>query len=90
MTLPHPQSAAARELVVAVSPFEEPNPAIVIAAERAGSLGLLDLGRDPGAARRAFAELARRLEGGGGRRYGVRVPPGCATGPGELPPEVDT
>ncbi|MGE7384800.1 SDR family NAD(P)-dependent oxidoreductase [Streptomyces sp. NPDC004126] len=97
MTHPHPQSAAARELVVAVSPFEEPNPAIVTAAERAGSLGLLDLGRDPDAARRAFAELARRLEGGGGGaggggagRYGVRVPPGCATGPGELPPAVDT
>lgn len=97
MTLPHPQSAAARELVVAVTPFEEPNPAVVTAAERAGSLGLLDLGRDPVAARRAFAELARRAAGGGGAggggggfRYGVRVPPGCPTGPGELPPEVDT
>lgn len=96
MTLPHPQSAAARELVVAVSPFEEPNPALVTAAERAGSLGLLDLGRDPAAARRAFAELARRTGSGGGSGgsggggYGVRVPPGCPTGPGGLPPEVDT
>ncbi|MFD9407653.1 SDR family NAD(P)-dependent oxidoreductase [Streptomyces sp. NPDC059989] len=87
---PHPpQSAAAtRDLVVAVSPFEEPHPRIVTAAERAGALGLLDLGRDASAARRAFAELARRLGEGG--RYGVRVPVGCPTGPGELPSAVDT
>ncbi|MFZ3551020.1 SDR family NAD(P)-dependent oxidoreductase [Streptomyces sp. 4.24] len=74
-------------MVVAVSPFEEPNPRIVAAAERAGALGLLDLGRDEGAARRAVAELARRLTG---RPYGVRVPAGCPTGPRDLPAEVDT
>ncbi|MFG2875641.1 SDR family NAD(P)-dependent oxidoreductase [Streptomyces sp. NPDC048337] len=88
MTPQPPQSApAARDLVVAVSPFEEPHPRIVTAAERAGALGLLDLGRDAAAARRAFAELARRLGDG---RYGVRVPVGCPTGPGELPPAVNT
>lgn len=87
MRRPGRLDAADRDLVVAVSPFGEPNPRIVIAAERAGSLGLLDLGRDAGAARRAFAELARRLSGG---RYGVRVPEGCPVGPQELPPEVDT
>ncbi|WP_260610876.1 type I polyketide synthase, partial [Streptomyces sp. WAC06614] len=75
-----------RDLVVALGPFEEPQPRIVTAAERAGSLGLLDLGRDPAAARRAFAELARRL----GRRYGVRVPAGCPLGPDDLPAGVDT
>ncbi|MCY0925397.1 SDR family NAD(P)-dependent oxidoreductase [Streptomyces sp. H27-H1] len=79
--------ATDRDLVVAVSPFEEPNPRIVTAAERAGALGLLDLGRDAGAARRAMAEVARRLGAG---RYGVRVPAGCPIGPGELAPEVDT
>ncbi|MFD8982196.1 SDR family NAD(P)-dependent oxidoreductase [Streptomyces sp. NPDC059564] len=90
---PSPQSAAARDLVVALTPFEEPNPRITAAAERAGALGLLDLGRDPGAARAAFAELGRRLgagRGDGGPRYGVRVPAGCPLGPGEPPPEVDT
>ncbi|MFI7354121.1 SDR family NAD(P)-dependent oxidoreductase [Streptomyces avidinii] len=85
---PHPQPAVTRDLVVAVSPFEEPHPAVVTAAERAGALGLLDLGRDPGAARRAFAELDRRL--GSRARYGVRVPAGCPFGPAELPAAVDT
>ncbi|MFI1646749.1 SDR family NAD(P)-dependent oxidoreductase [Streptomyces avidinii] len=85
---PHPQPAVTRDLVVAVSPFEEPYPAVVTAAERAGALGLLDLGRDPGAARRAFAELGRRL--GSSARYGVRVPAGCPLGPAELPAAVDT
>ncbi|MFI5640625.1 SDR family NAD(P)-dependent oxidoreductase [Streptomyces goshikiensis] len=88
MTPQPPRSAPARDLVVAVSPFEEPQPRIVTAAERAGALGLLDLGRDPAAARAAFAELARRL--GAGRPYGVRVPWGCPLGPGDLPAEVDT
>ncbi|MFE6082841.1 SDR family NAD(P)-dependent oxidoreductase [Streptomyces virginiae] len=85
---PHPQPAATRDLVVAVSPFEEPHPAVVTAAERAGALGLLDLGRDADAARRGVAELGRRLAGGA--RYGVRVPAGCPLGPGELPAAVDT
>ncbi|MFG2981182.1 SDR family NAD(P)-dependent oxidoreductase [Streptomyces sp. NPDC048258] len=85
---PQPPQSATRDLVVAVSPFEEPHPRIVTAAERAGALGLLDLGRDPDAARRAFTELARRL--GGDRRYGVRVPAGCPLGPEELPAAVDT
>ncbi|MEY2226436.1 SDR family NAD(P)-dependent oxidoreductase [Streptomyces sp. BF23-19] len=85
---PHPQPAATRDLVVAVSPFEEPHPAVVTAAERAGALGLLDLGRDADAARRGFAELGRRLAGGA--RYGVRVPTGCPLGPEELPAAVDT
>ncbi|MFE3560488.1 beta-ketoacyl synthase N-terminal-like domain-containing protein, partial [Streptomyces sp. NPDC059193] len=85
---PHPpQSAAARDLVVAVTPFEEPQPRIVTAAERAGALGLLDLGRDPAAARRAFAELAHRLGGrggggGGGGGGGTGMGTGTDTGMG--------
>lgn len=89
MTPQPPQCAATRDLVVAVSPFEEPRPGIVTAAERAGALGLLDLGRDASAARRGFAELDRRLGSGAGS-YGVRVPAGCPLGPGELPAAVDT
>uniref|UniRef100_UPI00068C2EEA type I polyketide synthase n=1 Tax=Streptomyces sp. NRRL F-2580 TaxID=1463841 RepID=UPI00068C2EEA len=88
MTPHSPQSAATRDLVVAVSPFEEPCPAVVTAAERAGALGLLDLGRDANAARSGLAESGRRLGSSG--RYGVRVPAGCPLGPEELPAEVDT
>ncbi|MER5934880.1 SDR family NAD(P)-dependent oxidoreductase [Streptomyces sp. NPDC002054] len=92
--MPQPaQSAAAapttpaRDRVIALSPFTEPGPGLVITAERAGSLGLLDLGRDPAAAHRALADLARCLPAG---RYGVRVPAGCPVGPAELPAAVDT
>ncbi|MGW7110979.1 SDR family NAD(P)-dependent oxidoreductase [Streptomyces xanthophaeus] len=83
---PQPARSAVRDLVVAVSPFEEPNPRIVVAAERAGALGLLDLGRDAGLARRALAEVTRTLR----QPYGVRVPAGCPVWPDELPAEVDT
>lgn len=83
---PQPVRSAVRDLVVAVSPFEEPNPRIVVAAERAGALGLLDLGRDAGPARRALAEATRTLR----QPYGVRVPVGCPVWPDELPAEVDT
>ncbi|WP_443056138.1 SDR family NAD(P)-dependent oxidoreductase [Streptomyces sp. NBC_00239] len=83
---PQPVRSAVRDLVVAVSPFEEPHPRIVVAAERAGALGLLDLGRDAGRARRALADVARTLR----QPFGVRVPAGCPVWPDELPAEVDT
>lgn len=72
-----------RDLVVALSPFEEPGERIVVAAERAGALGLLDLGRDAGAAREALARLGRL-------RHGVRVPAGCPLTPADLPEGTDT
>ncbi|MBW5482424.1 beta-ketoacyl synthase N-terminal-like domain-containing protein, partial [Streptomyces bambusae] len=86
MTPQSGQSPTDRDLVVAVSPFEEPHAPIVLAAERAGALGLLDLGRDAAAAGRALTELTARLRG----PYGVRVPVGCPVGPDGLPPDVDT
>ncbi|MEV7414947.1 SDR family NAD(P)-dependent oxidoreductase [Streptomyces sp. NPDC089919] len=82
--LPSPRE---RDLVVALGPFEEPRPQVVVAAERAGALGLLDLGRDAPAARRALADTAAALPG---RTFGVRVPAGCPLGPQDLPPAVDT
>ncbi len=75
-----------RDLVVALTPFEQPDERIVAAAERAGALGLLDLGRHAAPARDALAGLARRLR----RPHGVRVPVGCPLTPGELPADVDT
>ncbi|ORT55774.1 type I polyketide synthase [Streptomyces sp. CB03238] len=79
---PQPARPPRRDLVVVVSPFEEPDPRMVAAAERAGALGLLDLGRDRD---RAVAAMAG-LRGA----YGVRVPAGCPIGPDELPDDVDT
>ncbi|MFD3543562.1 SDR family NAD(P)-dependent oxidoreductase [Streptomyces sp. NPDC058662] len=83
---PQPARSTVRDLVVALSPFEEPNPRLVVAAERAGALGLLDLGTDAGRAREALSETARSLR----QPYGVRVPVGCPLRPDELPAEVDT
>ncbi|BCK67006.1 hypothetical protein Srufu_009590 [Streptomyces libani subsp. rufus] len=80
---PAGREAAARDLVVALSPFEEPGERIVLAAARAGALGLLDLGRDPGPARAALARL-------GALSYGVRIPVGCPLTPADLPVAVDT
>ncbi|NUK90194.1 hypothetical protein, partial [Streptomyces lunaelactis] len=77
-----PSRQSRRDLVVVVSPFEEPRPRMIAAAERAGALGLLDLGRDHDRARTAMAALRGR--------YGVRVPAGCPLTPGELPAAVDT
>ncbi|USA00227.1 hypothetical protein NCG97_05290 [Streptomyces lydicamycinicus] len=68
---------------MALSPFEEPGERIVLAAARAGALGLLDLGRDPGPARAALARL-------GELSYGVRIPVGCPLTPADLPEAVDT
>ncbi|MET9519485.1 SDR family NAD(P)-dependent oxidoreductase [Streptomyces sp. NPDC002994] len=79
-----PARSFRRDLVVVVSPFEEPNPAMVVAAQRAGALGLLDLGRDRDRARTALAALRGRGP------YGVRVPAGCPLTPEELPAAVDT
>ncbi|WP_142214880.1 type I polyketide synthase [Streptomyces sp. SLBN-118] len=55
---------------------------MVAAAERAGALGLLDLGRDREVACGAMAGLRGR--------YGVRVPARCPLAPDELPAAVDT
>ncbi|WP_190142482.1 type I polyketide synthase [Streptomyces glebosus] len=68
---------------MALSPFEEPGERLVLAAARAGALGLLDLGRDPGPARAALARL-------GELSYGVRIPVGCPLTPADLPAAVDT
>ncbi|MDF1563271.1 MAG: SDR family NAD(P)-dependent oxidoreductase [Deltaproteobacteria bacterium] len=63
--------ATQHELVIGITPFERPDPGLVRALEKAGALGVLDLGRDPEAARVALAELERW-----GRPFGVRIPEG--------------
>ncbi|WP_406281965.1 beta-ketoacyl synthase N-terminal-like domain-containing protein [Embleya sp. NBC_00896] len=68
-----------------MSPFGRPNARLVIAAHRAGALGVLDLGRDR---ELALAETAA-LAGSVATSFGVRVPAGCPVGPEELPDHVD-
>jgi len=74
-----------RELVVGITPFEEPNAALVVALARAGSMGVLDLGRDHDRAHIALAEVCRWWPG----TFGVRLPTGCPLSPADLPDQVD-
>src|SRR3954471_11374389 len=77
-----PKSSAGRDLpqVIGVSPFESPDARLVCALDRAGALGVLDLGHDPARAREALA-VVRHLVGS----LGVRVPEHAATSGVELP-----
>jgi acyl transferase domain-containing protein/NAD(P)H-dependent flavin oxidoreductase YrpB (nitropropane dioxygenase family)/NADP-dependent 3-hydroxy acid dehydrogenase YdfG len=78
-------NSSVRDLVMGITPFNEPNADLVVAVERAGYLGVLDLGPD-GAAARTALDRVLRLVG----RLGVRVTGGCTLAPADLPPEVDT
>ncbi|MGE0134127.1 MAG: SDR family NAD(P)-dependent oxidoreductase [Dehalococcoidia bacterium] len=72
--------------VVVLSPFEAPDHGLVIAAARAGALGVLDLGRDRGQAFASLYQLAAepRLE------FGVRVPEGVLFDAERLPANITT
>ncbi|MCC6869230.1 MAG: SDR family NAD(P)-dependent oxidoreductase [Burkholderiales bacterium] len=72
--------------VVVVTPFEQPNAAMAIAAARAGALGVVGLGRNV----RDNREALRALEGGSVAGVGVRIPTGVALAAAELPSAVDT
>ncbi|HSL07656.1 MAG TPA: beta-ketoacyl synthase N-terminal-like domain-containing protein, partial [Pseudonocardiaceae bacterium] len=74
-----------RELVLGITPFEEPNAPLAVALARAGAVGVLDLGRDAGRASAALAEVCHWWPG----RFGVRVPAGCPLSPADLPERVD-
>ena len=75
-----------RDLVIGVTPFTEPRARLTVAVARAGSLGVLDLGRDPQQARAALADVDRWWSGG----FGVRLGAGSPLAPAELPSQVDT
>ncbi|WP_462166063.1 beta-ketoacyl synthase N-terminal-like domain-containing protein, partial [Frankia sp. AiPs1] len=65
---------AASELVVVITPFAQPVPALVAAVARAGGRGVLDLGRSASVARRALRDTARWTPGGFGVRIGAGWP----------------
>lgn len=74
-----------QELVVGITPFEEPNAALAVALARAGALGVLNLGRDATRARDALADVSRWWGGA----FGVRVASECPLRPTDLPEQVD-
>ncbi|MBA2472094.1 MAG: type I polyketide synthase [Pseudonocardiales bacterium] len=74
-----------QELVVGITPFEEPNAALAVALARAGALGVLNLGRDAVRARAALADVCRWWGGA----FGVRVGAECSLLPTDLPEQVD-
>ncbi|HEX8759539.1 MAG TPA: beta-ketoacyl synthase N-terminal-like domain-containing protein, partial [Pseudonocardiaceae bacterium] len=75
-----------RELVLGITPFEEPNAHLAAALARAGAVGVLDLGRNTGRARAALADVCQWWPG----YFGVRVPAQCPLSPADLPEQVDT
>src|SRR5487761_580581 len=77
-------SAHTRDLVVGITPFCEPNADLVVAIERAGHLGVLDLGPDATAARTALNRVRSRW----GRPFGVRIAASSPLSPADLPAEV--
>jgi Nitronate monooxygenase len=82
-----PKPSTARDLVLGITPFNAPNADLVVAVERAGYLGVLDLGQEAGAAGAALERVRLRLRG---RPFGVRIRGGGALDAVSLPPEVDT
>ncbi len=60
--------------ILGLTPFERPDAPLCIALCRAGAAGVLDLGRDPAAARAPLAALAAQVPG----LFGVRFPEGAA------------
>ena len=85
--MPSRTITAARDRVVGITPFREPNADLVVAIERAGRLGVLDLGMQNAAAARAALDRVRSRWGG---PFGVRIAAGCPLSPADLPAEVDT
>jgi acyl transferase domain-containing protein/NAD(P)H-dependent flavin oxidoreductase YrpB (nitropropane dioxygenase family)/NADP-dependent 3-hydroxy acid dehydrogenase YdfG/acyl carrier protein len=65
-----------RDGVIGISPLERPDVGLITAIHEAGALGVLDVGRDPAAARRVLAQVSA-----------VRIPEGIDL---ELPPNVTT
>ncbi|MCG6493961.1 type I polyketide synthase [Kitasatospora sp. A2-31] len=73
-------TAPSADLVIGITPFQEPDAGLTEALCRAGALGVLDLGTGDRRAREELAALRERAPG----RFGVRVGDGCRLGPDDL------
>ena len=69
----------ARDAVIGISPLERPDVGLTIALREAGALGVLDVGRVPGAVRRMLARVTA-----------VRIPEGVELAPAALPANITT
>ncbi|MEU1802363.1 SDR family NAD(P)-dependent oxidoreductase [Streptomyces sp. NPDC019937] len=69
------------DLVIGITPFEEPDPRLAAAVSRAGGLGVLDLGTTRRTALDAWERVDDWVPDG---RYGVRVTAGCPLTPADL------
>lgn len=72
--------------IVVISPFDQPDADVAMAAGRAGATGILDLGRNASAAKAALARIAGEAE----ESLGIRVPPGVTWSAASLPRSVGT
>ncbi len=73
-----------QRVIIGLSPFERPDVPLVTALDRAGALGVLDLGHDLEAAATALRVAARQLPG----PFGIRIPEFVDAGALSLPEAV--
>ncbi|AVV45852.1 polyketide synthase [Streptomyces sp. P3] len=71
------------DMIIGITPFGEPDAGLALAVNRAGGLGVLDLGPGDRRSREALARLRRASPGG----FGVRLGAHCALGPADLAPD---
>src|ERR1700689_4760798 len=77
---------SARDLIIAISPFERPDPELVRAFCDAGALGVLDLGRSPALAQHSLAQLLESSRS----PVGIRLAGHHPIAPEEVPERADT
>ncbi|MDQ0584738.1 SDR family oxidoreductase [Streptomyces rishiriensis] len=71
------------DMIIGITPFGEPDAGLALAIDRAGGLGVLDLGSGDRRAREALSRLRRACPG----TFGVRVGAHCRLTPADLEPD---
>ncbi|MET8163819.1 SDR family oxidoreductase [Streptomyces sp. NPDC005329] len=71
------------DMIIGITPFGEPDAGLALAINRAGGLGVLDLGSGDRRTREALSRLRRASPGG----FGVRVDAHCRLSPADLGPD---
>ncbi|TQJ57079.1 type I polyketide synthase [Streptomyces sp. SLBN-115] len=71
------------DMIIGITPFGEPDAGLALAIDRAGGLGVLDLGSGDRRTREALSRLRRASPG----TFGVRVGAHCRLTPADLEPD---